>query len=82
MKMKYTDLEVSPDFQQYFGKRNDKWQATLNGILNDKNLADEEVTDENQKSSKAQYPSLGWGCCLIPYGMHIMAEKIGSHLTL
>ena len=53
MKMKYTDPEVSPAFQQYFGKRYDKWQATLNGILNDKNLADEEVTNENQKKFKS-----------------------------
>jgi hypothetical protein len=52
-KMKYTDSIVLPAFQQYFGKRHDKWQTTLNGILNDKGLTDEQVNDQNQKKFKS-----------------------------
>ena len=51
--MKYTDSEVSPAFQQYFGKRYDKWKTTLDGILDEKRLSDEEVTDQNQKKFKS-----------------------------
>ena len=53
MKMKYTDSEVSSAFQQYFGKRYDKWKTTLDGILDEKRLSDEEVTDQNQKKFKS-----------------------------